>query len=353
MSQDEPKQPELPETPPQSSDTPPPVDPPTETTDSANPPVQTTWQQFQPVLKAQSIKALRKTIQVLESLVETLEAEPKPAKLPSRTPPGEQPLLDAAEPQIAPATGELSPGVSIPGLRAQVIQWWQQLQGWWSVALRQIRRRLPASINQKFSDLGLTGAIAATLLLLWITPVIFSSKPTANKPITAKPQPTEIAKAPPSPAPIAQPTPAQPTPTAQPTSLPELRAPEAPKPVDIKPTPKAAPPPKLNLTPEQRLIAAIQNQVADISNQYSERLIQSVQANFKSSRLTVRVSQGWYDLSQTQQNKLADEILTRSRKLDFSRLELNDPENTLLARSPVVGDSMVILKRRQLIEVSG
>ncbi len=75
-------------------------------------------------------------------------------------------------------------------------------------------------------------------------------------------------------------------------------------------------------------------------------LIQSVQANFRSSRLTIKVGEGWYGLSQPQQNTLANEMLQRAKELDFSKLEITDAEGTLLARSPVVGPEMIILRRQ-------
>jgi hypothetical protein len=101
----------------------------------------------------------------------------------------------------------------------------------------------------------------------------------------------------------------------------------------------------LKLTPEQKLIARIQDQVAEISDQYVSGLIQSVQANFRASRLVVKISPGWYGLTHSQQDNLANEIYLKTRDLDFADLEIQDPDNYRLARSPVVGSNMVILKR--------
>ncbi|NJP11085.1 MAG: hypothetical protein HC866_17770 [Leptolyngbyaceae cyanobacterium RU_5_1] len=155
-----------------------------------------------------------------------------------------------------------------------------------------------------------------------------------KQPLLRKPVP----KSTPSPkSTSAPPTVAQPTPT-KPVA-------EAPKP-DTSPLPKpSSSPPPLKLTPEQTLIARIQDQVAEVSNQYVSGLIQSVQANFRSSRLTVNVGEGWYSLEDAQQNKLSNEMLKRAQQLDFIKLEITDPEGTLLARSPVVGSEMVIIRR--------
>jgi hypothetical protein len=190
---------------------------------------------------------------------------------------------------------------------------------------------LPGSLKQ-LDDRVLSGAIVSLLVgLLWITPGLLSNKP------------AEIAIIPPTPE--ASPAP-QPVP-------PQVKAPEPAKPVPIKPVPAKPVPtkstpqssPALQLSPEQKLIASIQDQVAEVSDRYSSSLIRSVQANFRSSRLVVKVGDSWYGLSETQQNKLSNELLKRAQQLDFVKLELSDPEGVLLARSPVVGSEMIILKR--------
>ena len=74
-------------------------------------------------------------------------------------------------------------------------------------------------------------------------------------------------------------------------------------------------------------------------------MIQSIQVNFEGSSLTVKVGSDWYNLKSSEQDKLAAQMLERSRELDFSHLEITAPQGTLLARSPVVGKDMIILKR--------
>jgi hypothetical protein len=97
------------------------------------------------------------------------------------------------------------------------------------------------------------------------------------------------------------------------------------------------------------LIAQIQDQVADVSDRYVNGLIQSVQANFRSSRLTVNAGDGWYALTEMQQDKLANELRDRAQQLNFVKLDLADSEGALLARSPVVGTEMVVLRRSNSI----
>ena len=106
----------------------------------------------------------------------------------------------------------------------------------------------------------------------------------------------------------------------------------------------------LPLNPEQRLIADIQDQVAEVTNVYADGLIQSVEANFRRSLLMVRAGKDWYELEESRQDQMANELWRRSKQLDFSQLQLLDPDGDLVARSPVVGPAMVILKRAAAVD---
>ncbi|PZV03774.1 MAG: hypothetical protein DCF22_25965 [Leptolyngbya sp.] len=303
----------------------------------------TSWQKFQqywhaeirPALKEQTIKTLKATIRSLESLVNRLEAQPA-----------------ASSPQQSTTS-------------------WRQFRGIWGSVLGFTRSLLPGSLNRQLSDPLLSGAIGGVLLLtLWIgSPLIFSKPPiqvatapsvkstqdkstNAPKKIISKDEPSQVK---PDTEEIAnKPRPKQtllPAPSEKATDA----IADSPKPAPtVTPTPAISPIPKpapaLKLTPEQTLIARIQDQVTDVSNQYVNGLIQSVQANFRSSLLTVKVGDDWYTLEQPQQNQLAQEMLKRAQQLDFVKLELTDSAGDLLARSPVVGSEMVILKRTTAVQ---
>jgi hypothetical protein len=220
---------------------------------------------------------------------------------------------------------------------------WRSLWRSWRSVLRPLRKRLPVSVNRNFSDPALTGTIAGLIaIVVWTTGTLFD-----------RPQPP-VVSTPSTPPPVVAVSPSPtPEPTPSPTPIPPLvQAPEAPEPIEISPAPsKPLPPsPPLKLTPEQTLIARIQDQVAAISNRYANGLVQSVQANFRGSRLIVNISDDWYNLSQAQQDKLAGELLRRSQDLDFLKLEMVDGAGTLLARSPIVGIEMIILKRATALE---
>ncbi len=290
----------------------------------------------QPRVKQQSIKALRGTIHLLEGVIERLEAAPQPKNIRGKAPTPETTAESGFSPAPASDTKKLASPQS--SLQTTVRGRWQQFQQLWRRLLRQVRDRLPTGVKRHLSDRALTAAIVSSIvILLWSTAALLPTQPKPTpKPTTVATSPTANATPTPLPTPVQTPIP------------PLVKAPEPPKPVDISPSPvKPSPPPSppLKMTPEQTLIARIQDQVAAISNQYVSGLIQSVQANFRSSRLIVSVSDGWYGLSRSQQDKLADEILHRTQALDFIKLELVNSEGTLLARSPVVGSEMVILQR--------
>lgn len=120
----------------------------------------------------------------------------------------------------------------------------------------------------------------------------------------------------------------------------QLDSPTLPEPVEI------APPPQPQLTPEQNLIAAIQQEVIDLTNQYPTGLIGTIEADFSGSRLIITIDDQWYDLTQKRQDSLANMIFNKAQKLDFRKLELIDDNGNLIARSPVVGEEVIILQRK-------
>lgn len=103
-----------------------------------------------------------------------------------------------------------------------------------------------------------------------------------------------------------------------------------------------------DFAPAPQEIADIQAQVAAASSRYATGLIQSVQADFRASQLVVTLGPDWYDLLRSQQNALAADLLARTQTLSFNHLQLQAPDGTVLARNPVVGQTMVIMHRQDL-----
>ncbi|WP_218596609.1 hypothetical protein [Chroogloeocystis siderophila] len=284
-------------------------------------------------VKKQSVKILRGAINVLEKLVTKLEAEPTAPT----TPVGEQ------------------------------------LHRGWSQVLTTIRNFLPA--NTSISDTALTSIIAGVVVVV-VGTTAFLLSPKSPPPEVAEVPSILVQEEPASPQPIAESTPEELEPTIPQLTAPEspqpsaesppeepkipapseLVAPESPQPVTeifspVLPESTSEPMiepmlPVVEPTPEQSLIAAIEKQVAQVSDRYGDEIIESLQANFPANSLTVTLKTDWYNLEPSQQNKLTAQMFERAKELDFIYLEVIDPQGNLLARSPVIGENMVILKRK-------
>ena len=309
----------------------------------------------QPVLKIQAIALLRFLIRLLEGTVETLEAKLPPEDLPRRTPTS---------------------------------------SGWWNVVLRNIRAVLPKLLNQVLSDFTLILGISVAILILplWIiilispTEVVESPTVEAEKPPTevvesptveAEKPPTEVVESPtveaekPPIEVVESPSVEAEEPTTEVAESPSIEAEEPPTEVAEFPSVEAEEPPTEVvespeipsgpvpveivpapvLMPKENLVAIIQNQVADRipEAEYAQGLIQSLKADFNNNLLVVKVSYNWYYISPENQNEFAQSMRQISQEIDFYKLEITDTEDTLLARSPVVGPKMVIFQRRLVL----
>ncbi|NJR39215.1 MAG: hypothetical protein HC781_10770 [Leptolyngbyaceae cyanobacterium CSU_1_4] len=259
--------------------------------------------------------------------------------------PSPDPQPSEPSPSVAPASAQASPKVSTPATSLQKVkQFWQtaqsliltlgstavqlgkqvrsawnviqpQVQRWWEAILPKIRGILPQAWNDRLTDRMMTsGAIALSVFLLWLgTSLLFPSRPT-------------VAKTPPASV--------------------VTRAPKAP-----------------SFDPKK--LTAIQDQLAEVAAPYAAglsapgldgsgldgsgldapKLIDWVRVNANKALLKVQLGDGWYGLDSAQQDQLANDLLKRSLKLQFSQLELADAAGQPLARSPVVGSKMVVLRR--------
>lgn len=103
----------------------------------------------------------------------------------------------------------------------------------------------------------------------------------------------------------------------------------------------------LQTSPEQAFIDAIQTQLSDITSQYPDDIIQTLQVNFPRDLAIVRLNPVWYLIGDAQQDLVTDRMWLQAKANHFSKLELQDAQGNSIARSPVVGQHMVILQRRQ------
>lgn len=302
------------------------------------------WLYAKPVLLDLSVRLLQLVIwaggQLLKWLEPTAAEQPSvvnaAASVKSAPTLPLDPLLATTQEKIQPAVQQVQPVLD------KVPPALTQLSTRWPPILTKIRDRLPAPVNREFSDRGLTNTIVVSVVLLfWVlTSLTAAGKSTevASKPAT-KPTPTATLVSPPSrTAPVAT----KPSPTAK------LVSPPSQTPVTTKPTPVPTVAPTLvsEKSPEQVQLEKIQVQMTAIASQYTDTQVRSVSQNLGTKRLTVDVSDGWYTLNPSRQDQLADAMLQRSQDLSFKALEIRDAHRQVVARSPMVGDQVIILKRK-------
>ena len=119
----------------------------------------------------------------------------------------------------------------------------------------------------------------------------------------------------------------------------ELTAPDRPKKLKM-----VTIEPKLSFTPEQNLVATLNKKISELVETYPQEFIEDVRINLPGSSLLVRVGNDWYDLDESERNSLGNEILERSRAFSFEKLELQDNLGTLVARSPVIGENIILIQ---------
>jgi hypothetical protein len=269
-----------------------------------NEPAAILYQKNQPIWKTAIIQVLRGTIGVLETTVVKLETE-TPADTQKKT----------------------------------------HFLSRWDGFLRTFRLFLPSNISNNVSDTVLTG-IFAVIFVVTIGISTFTFIPKSVEVATVPPveeviPPKSVIEPEIIPKSVIEPE-VIPTPVVEPEAIPTPV-------IETEPTPI----PVVELTPEQALLAAIENQFSEISvsvkntkdKNIISQLIKPLQANFRTSDLTVKISDIWYNLEKSQQDKLAAEILQRSQELNFIHLEIVDSQKKIIARSPVVGNEMIIFNR--------
>jgi hypothetical protein len=174
--------------------------------------------------------------------------------------------------------------------------------GFWTTALQQFRRLLPAPLRQ------LSGAILVAIVVLLITVSIWIidglfvpgvDPAVANQPTAVVPNPVGVGSG-------------------------------------------------SNGSPEQAFIEAIQGQLSDLTSQYSDDIIQTLSVDINRNLLVVQLNPSWYQLSDDKQDRVTDRMWLQAKANHFSKLEVQDAQGESIARSPVVGNHPIILQRRQV-----
>ena len=102
---------------------------------------------------------------------------------------------------------------------------------------------------------------------------------------------------------------------------------------------------KVKLTPEQNLLATLREKVLQLAEDYEEDIVLSIEPKIANNLLIVKITDDWYQLETTKQDEIVATMFKRSQKLEFRRLEIIDQNDNLVARSPVVGQNMIIFRR--------
>ncbi|MCS6812080.1 MAG: hypothetical protein NZ772_00665 [Cyanobacteria bacterium] len=104
--------------------------------------------------------------------------------------------------------------------------------------------------------------------------------------------------------------------------------------------------PWIAVVPAMSLEQQLQGQLTAALDPYGPSLVQGITPDYPRSRLTVHISHEWYSLNPDQQDDAAANLYHQVMALNINHLDLVDDQGCTIARSPVVGDRMVILKRR-------
>jgi hypothetical protein len=196
------------------------------------------------------------------------------------------------------------------------------LRGSWTRALAQFRRFLPAPIRQLSDAILIAIVVAIVTVGIWFVDGFFV-------PSKAK-------------APVVATTPAIPavTPNQNPGEVPPII-----DPLGSANTPTAIASPQID--PDRAFVAAIQNQLSEITSQYPDEIVKSIGIDLPRDRLIVRLDPLWYTIDEQQQNSLTDRMWLQAQANHFTKLEIQDNQGVSIARSPVVGKHPIILQRRQ------
>jgi hypothetical protein len=320
-----------------------------QTTDKLLKQAQQFWEKAQPILKEKSIQALlvsnRFTNHFLDNIwpklsQQAIAAIPASAKAKVEEQKVKvQPTLEKAQPVWEKA----------------IVPFWQKaVVPTWMKGLGLLRQRLPENLARELTDRFMTIAIVGAIVVVyWFFSSLGSGKPTvAKQPAIPRPSATPLAQRPmrklppqPSPttAPVIKPTPKPAVIAASPKPSPVAAA--SPKPVPV--AEPVEPPKAIASKPAIPTVdlATIQTQLSSSIAGIGENLVDSVQAQETTHKLSVALKEDWSGLSAANQTQVAQTLLEKSQQLKFNKLELRDNSGELVARSPLIGNDVIILKR--------
>jgi hypothetical protein len=110
-------------------------------------------------------------------------------------------------------------------------------------------------------------------------------------------------------------------------------------PVATAPQPVVAPPGN----PEATLVNALQSKLQALAGQYPVGLITNLELIEERQLATVLVSDRWFSLSAAERQQTAQSLWQQAVAYGMAKLEVRSATDQLLARSPVVGGSAIVV----------
>ncbi len=311
--------------------------------------LQTQWTQLRPTA-VQTLKGLTQTLQQWSQQLESQE-------------------------KTAQARGEsTAQPIDWTPLQRLASTFWAKTQPLWQTILNTLRPKLPA-VFQPLDDRTLSGIFAGTLLLvLWFFSLIPSGQATP-KPL-ATPETRSVRSTQPQPIrevsprrtqlsrdynqnydnssddsiPVAIPerlsTPTKPKAFSKTQSDPTASPITSASPSADLPTAEAPPRPKPEiLSPDAQKRTKLRQDLDVIASSLVDSAIVGIRPQFTNHTLTITLSDRWYSSPEVTQDKLANSLLVIAQGRGLTQLQLESTDGTLLARSPVVGEGMVVVQR--------
>jgi hypothetical protein len=316
---------------------------------------QNAWVKVQPILKEKGTQFLliadRFTNNFLDNTGPKLTNQAI-AKIPDST----KAKVAEQKAKLQPTLDKLQPVWD----KAIVPAWKKGVVPNWNKGIKLLKQRLPANL-QELTERFLTVAVITTVVVIyWLfssltsgKPAVAKQPPVSTKPVLTRPVPQRMTQRPrvqpsvaPAPSkptvqPSMAPAPAvKPTVVAQP-SVPVPQPKVATEPPMVVAEPVTVPSPGIDLAEIQ---AKLSSEVASLG----DGLVNSVKTANENRQLKVALGSGWDSLSRADQQEVAQKLWGRSQKLDFKKIELFNGNNTLVARSPVVGTKVIMLQKSTL-----
>lgn len=325
-----------------------------------------TWVKVQPILKEKGTQFLlianRFTNNFLDNTGPKLTNQAI-AKIPDST----KAKVAEQKAKLQPTLDKLQPVWD----KAIVPAWKNGVVPNWNKGIKLLKQRLPANL-QELTERFLTVAVITTVVVIyWLFSSLTSGKPAvakqpavSAKPVLTRPVPTRPVPQPMTQRPMVQPSVA-PAPIIKPTVQPSMAPAPAMKPTVVAPTVVAqpivpVPQPQVATKPPMVVaepvtvpspgidLAEIQAKLSSEVASLGDGLVDSVKTANENRQLKVSLGSGWDNLSGADQEEVAQKLWGRSQKLDFKKIELFNGNNTLVARSPVVGTKVIMLQKSTL-----